>query len=81
MNNDRFNDMFDMFQAREEDRLRMQNLCAPRVPTPADHFEEFANIFISVVLSKRIEQLEKELTKNGIDIPEWPTFEEMMGNG
>ena len=70
----------DMLQASEEDRLRMMNLCAPRVPTPADHFEEFANIFISVVLTKRIEQLEKALEVNGIDIPEWPMFEEMMDN-
>lgn len=71
----------DMFQASEEDRLRMMNLCAPRVPTPPDHFQEFANIFIAVVLTKRIEQLQKLLEANGIDIPEWPTFEEMMGNG
>lgn len=70
----------DVFQASEEDRLRMMNLCAPRVPTPSDHFEEFANVFIAVILTKRIEQLEKALEANGIDVPEWSTFEEMMGN-
>jgi hypothetical protein len=70
----------DVFQASEEDRLRMMNLCAPRVPTPSDHFEEFANVFIAVILTKRIEQLEKALEANGIDVPEWSTFEEVMGN-
>lgn len=77
MNNDRFNDMFDMFQAREEDRLRMC-CCQPLddLTTPPN----IADITMLVVLSKRVEQLQKLLEANGIDIPEWPTFEEVMGN-
>lgn len=57
-----------MLQSSEEERLKMWNCCC----MPSDNFmSSTADIFISIMLIKRIEQLEGELTKNGIDIPEW----------
>ena len=57
-----------MFQASEEERLKILNCCC----MPSDNLmSSMADIFISIILIKRIEQLEGELTKNGIDIPEW----------
>jgi hypothetical protein len=70
----------DVFQASEEDRLRMMNLCCCQ---PSDNLTSPPNlddIAMTIVLSKRIIQLQKLLEVNGINVPEWPTFEEMIDN-
>lgn len=63
-------------QASEEERLKLLNGCC----ISGDHFisargtyssQVIADAFISIMLINRIEQLEEELTKNGLDIPEW----------
>jgi hypothetical protein len=61
---------YGAFQASEEERLKMfKNSCAPY--DPFGSLSSFADIFINLMLVKRIEQLENELTKSGIEIPEW----------
>lgn len=72
-------------QASEEERLKLLNGCCISgnnfISARGTCSSEFiADAFVSIMLINRIEKLEEELTKNGIDIPEWPTFEEMMGN-
>lgn len=63
----------DMLQASEEERLNLLkctlNCCY--MPPSDNLMSSTADIFISIMLIKRIEQLEEELTKNGISIPEW----------
>lgn len=60
-----------VLQASEEERLRMLNCCC----MPSDNLmSSTADIFISIMLINRIEQLEEELNKNGISIPEWKEF-------
>lgn len=62
------NGMFGLFHSSEEERLKMLNCCC----MPSDNLmPPNADIFRSIALIRRIEQLEEELTKNGIDIPEW----------
>lgn len=76
------NGMFGMFQSSEEERLKMLNCCcmpSDNLMPPNNNFmSSTADIFISITLIKRIEQLEEELTKNGIDIPEW---KDLLKNG
>lgn len=58
-----------MFQSSEEERLKILNCCC--MPPSDNLMSSTADIFISIMLINRIEQLEGELTKHGIDIPEW----------
>lgn len=65
-----------MFQSSEEERLKMMNCCCmppsnALMPATDDALTSYTNVLISLVLISRIEQLEEELTKNGISIPEW----------
>lgn len=57
-----------MLQSSEEERLKMLNCCC--MPSD-DLIAATANTLLLLALTKRIEQLEETLTKNGIDIPEW----------
>lgn len=65
----------DWIQASEEARLKMLNCCY--MPSN-DSMPSTADIFMAIMLIKRIEQLEGELTKHGIEIPEW---KELLNNG
>lgn len=58
-----------MLQASEEEKLKMLNCCC--MPPSNDPIVAAADTLILLALIRRIEQLEGELTKNGIDIPEW----------
>lgn len=63
-------------QASEEERLKLLNGCCISgnnfISARGTYSSQFiADAFVSIMLINRIEQLEEELTKNGISIPEW----------
>ncbi len=69
----------DMLQASEEERLKLLkctlNCCCASgndfISARGTYSSQFiADAFVSIMLIKRIEQLEEEMTKNGISIPE-----------
>jgi hypothetical protein len=71
-----------MLQASEDERLKMLNYCCmpsnALMPATDDALAATANTLLMLALTKRIEQLEGELTKNGMDIPEW---KDLLKNG